>query len=253
MNRLGVSAVVITLNEECNIERCLESLRFADEIVVVDSCSTDRTVELARRYTDRVSTREFTGFSDQWNAAIDETREEWVLIVGADEVVSDKLAVEIEEAMAGDCDGYRMPRRTWFLDRPIRYCGWYPDYQLRLARKSRARMPDRLVHETLEVDGRIGTLKHDLVHFSYPTLDDYTRKMVHYSRAAAEQKLRDGRRFRITDILFTPWLTFLRVYVAQLGFRDGLHGLMLSVLAGCSTALRYAMLWEMSRRGGADE
>lgn len=246
---VGLSAVVITYNEENNIERCLGSLGFADEIVVLDSFSTDRTVELARKYTGNVACREFTGFSDQWNAALEMAREDWVLIVGADEVVSDKLAAEITDAIAdGSCDGYRMPRLTWFVGRPIQHCGWYPDYQLRLARKSRARFPDRLVHEHLVVDGIIGALKHDLAHYSYTSLDDYTRKMITYARAAAMQKLREGCGFRITDLVVAPALTFVKMFILKQGFRDGLHGFVLSALSACSTALRYATMWEMTMR-----
>lgn len=243
---MGISAVVITFNEEANIERCLRGLRFADEIVVLDSVSTDRTVELARQFTDRVSTREFVGFSDQKSAAMQLASHEWVLSVDADEVVTEELAEEIVAAVEnGSCDAYRMPRSTFFLGRRMRHCGWYPDYQLRLARKSKAHYPARLVHERIEVSGTCGTLRSPLVHYSYGTMDDYVRKMVLYSRAAARQKFAEGRRFRLADLVCNPGSTFLRMYVLKQGFRDGLHGLVLSALTACSSALRYAALWEM--------
>ena len=246
---MGLSAVVITWNEEANIEQCLRSLSFADEIVVLDSFSTDRTVEIARKFTDKVSSREFTGFSDQKNAAIAMASQDWVLIVDADEVVPPELAVEIVDAITGGkYDAYRMPRSTYFLGRKMRHCGWYPDYQLRLARRSIAHIPDRLVHETMEVDCECGTLRGDLIHYSYRTMADYTRKMAAYSRAAAEQKFIEGRRFGVCDLLFNPGLTFFKMYVAKQGFRDGPHGLVLSVLTACSSALRYAFLWEMTKR-----
>ena len=247
---LGLSAVVITLNEEKNIERCLEALRFADEIVVLDSLSTDRTVTLARRYTDKISEREFTGYSDQKTAAIEMATQEWILLVDADEVVPEDLAREITSTLASaDCDGYWIPRSTYFLGKLIRHCGWYPDYQLRLARKSKARFSVRLVHETLEVDVKCGRLKTALVHYSYPSMDEYARKMVSYARAGARQKMLDGGRFRLSDLVFRPGLAFLRMYIVKQGFRDGLHGFLLCTLTACSTALRYAMLWEMCVRG----
>lgn len=252
--QVGLSAVVITFNEEANIERCLRGVAFADEIVVLDSFSTDQTAELARKFTDRVSFRPFTNYSEQKAAALALAREDWVLLVDADEVVSGALAAEIKQAIeSSDFDGYRIPRSTYFAGRRMRYCGWYPDYQLRLARRSKARIPQRLVHETLVVDGRCGTLANPLVHYSYPTIDDYMRKMIPYARAAALQKLNEGRTFKLTDLLFKPGLALLKMYLVKQGFRDGLHGFVLSVLTACSTALRYAMLWQMSRAKGCEQ
>ena len=261
---MGLSVLVITRNEESNIERCLQGLAFADEIIVVDSFSTDRTVEIAKRYTDKVTQRQFRGFSEQKSAALGLATQEWVLSVDADEVVTEKLAAAIQDAIgdslpfqgrAGErskvnrkCDGYRIPRLTTFLGREMRHCGWYPDCQLRLARRDKAAFPSRLVHETMVVDGPVGTLEPDLVHHSYPSLAEYVRKMVLYAQAAARQKQLDGRRFRPVDPLFKPGFAFLKMYVWKQGFRDGLHGLVLSVLTACSTALRYAMLWELGRR-----
>jgi glycosyltransferase involved in cell wall biosynthesis len=248
---LAISACVITLNEEYNIEACLAGLGFADEIVVVDSMSTDRTVEIARTFTEKIVLREFNGFSEQKSAALEMATGDWVFFVDADEIVSEELALAIADAVAsGRYDAYRMPRRTSFLGREMRYCGWYPDYQLRLARREKASFPERLVHETIEVDGSVGTLKSALIHSSYPSMEDYMRKMTLYARAAALQKHREGRAFKTRDILFNPGLTFLKMYVAKQGYRDGLHGLILSLLTACSSALRYAMLWEIGRGEG---
>jgi len=242
-----ISALVITYNEELNIERCLSSLCFTDEIVVLDSFSTDRTVEIARRFTANVSQREFTGFSDQKNAAMDLAANDWAMIVDADEVVTPQLAAEVAKAVEeGRFDAYRMPRLTHFLGKPIRHCGWYPDYVVRLARKSKARFGDRLVHETLDVDGRIGTLKSDLVHFTCRDLHDLVLKTVAYSRAAARQKLREGERFRLSKLLIAPGLIFLKKYVAKQGYRDGLRGFVLCTMGLIGVFLRYAMLWEMT-------
>jgi len=246
---MGISAVVITLNEEVNIERCLGGLAFADEIIVVDSLSSDRTVELARKFTDRIEERQFTGYSDQKSYALSLATNDWVLIVDADEAVTGELAKEIVSAVeSGECDGYRMPRLSYFLGRPMRRCGWYPDYQLRLARKERARFPHRLVHETLEVDGKCGTLKSHLVHYSYRNMDDYLRKMAAYSRAGARQRLLEGGRFRLTDLLFRPGFAFFKKYVLQAGFAAGLRGFVLSGLSAYSVFLRYAIVWDLSKK-----
>lgn len=246
---VSISAVVITYNEEANIERCLQSLSFVDEIVVVDSFSTDRTVEIARRYTDNVSQREFVGFSDQKNASIELATSEWLLAVDADEVVTPELAEEICSVLQNTgFDAYRVPRLTYFLGKPIRRCGWYPDFVVRIVRRSKARYGDRLVHESLMVDGPVGQLKKDLLHFSYNELDDVVRKMIGYSCKAARQKYIEGHRARLADLLFRPGLTFLKKYILQQGFRDGLRGFMICALSQCGVFLRYAALWEMSLR-----
>jgi glycosyltransferase involved in cell wall biosynthesis len=252
---LGIAALVLTYNEQARIERCLEALAFADEIVVVDSYSDDATIEIVRRYTENISQKVFVGFSSQWNAAIERANEDWVLIVGADEVISKELAAEITNAACeGDCDFYRMPRSTFFLGRTMWHCGWYPDYQLRLVRRSKAHIPHRLVHETLVADGPVGTLVNPIIHYSYDSMADYCRKMVLYARAAAEQKYNDGCRFNLIDVVLNPGHSFFKMYIMQQGYRDGLHGLVLSSLTACSSLLRYAFLWEMSlKKDQSDE
>ncbi|MHB9035279.1 MAG: glycosyltransferase family 2 protein [Armatimonadota bacterium] len=250
---MGISALVLTYNEETRIERCLDALAFADEIVVVDSYSEDNTLEIVRRYTENVSQKEFTGFSSQWTAAIERASEDWVFIVGADELISKELALEITNAAReGNYDAYRMPRSTFFLGRRMRHCGWYPDYQLRLVRRCKAHIPHRLVHETLVADGPVGTLTHPIVHHSYDTMADYCRKMVLYARAAAEQKFNEGRRFHLADFLLNPGHSFVKMYILQKGYMDGFHGLVLSSLTACSSLLRYCFLWEMSKAGGTN-
>ncbi len=246
---MGLSAVVITCNEESNIARCLESLSFADEIVVLDSFSTDRTVEIARRYTDNVSSREFAGFSDQKNAALALARQDWVLVIDADEVVSPELADEIRAAVASrEFDAYQMPRSTEFIGRRLRFCGWSPDYQLRLALRSKARFPFRLVHERMEVDGCIGTLNGCIIHYSYPDIETCARKMSLYGCASARQKMLEGRRFRWIDLVVSPPLAFLRMYIVKQGFRDGAHGFINSIMSACAAVYKQVALWDLSRR-----
>ena len=250
---MSISGVVITYNEESNIERCLTSLAFADEIVVLDSFSTDRTVDLARRFTDKVSQREFAGYSDQKNAAMELASNDWALVVDADEVVTEKLANEVRKAVESDrFDAYRMPRLTYFLGKPIRHCGWYPDHVIKLVRRSKARYPDRLVHETPDVNGPVGTLSSDLLHYTCPDLDGFCRKIMAYSRAAARQKIAEGKRFRLRKLIFAPGLTFLKKYIVQQGYRDGLRGFIICCITQTGVFLRYAMLWEMSVRKERD-
>ena len=245
---MGISALVLTYNEESRIARCLDALDFADEIIVVDSYSNDGTLDIVEKYTDKIFQKEFEGFSSQWNMAIEQAGEDWVLIVGADEVIPKELASEIKQADGmAEYDGYRMPRSTFFIGRRMRHCGWYPDYQLRLMRREKANIPHRLVHETLVCDDPVGTLKSPIIHYSYDTMSDYCRKMVLYAKAAAEQKYNEGRSFHLIDMLLNPGHTFVKMYIAQLGFLDGVHGLALSSLTACSSLLRYAYLWEMCR------
>lgn len=246
---MGLSALVITYNEEKNLERCMNSLSFVDEIVVVDSFSTDRTVEIAKKFTDNITQRAFIGFSDQKGAALDLATQDWVLIADADEVFPENLASEIRSAVESESfDAYRIPRKTFFLGKQINYCGWYPDYVVRLARKKIAHFSDSLVHETLEIDGTCGTLRYPVVHYSYATMDDYLRKMVIYANAAARQKMKNGRRCRIGDLVLSPGLTFLKKYIFKQGYRDGLHGFVISALTACSVLIRYCILWDLWRR-----
>ncbi|MCE5324537.1 glycosyltransferase family 2 protein [bacterium] len=251
---MGISALVLTYNEEARIARCLESLTFADELIVLDSHSTDKTLDIAKEYTSNISKRKFTGFSDQKSAAIELAKEDWILIIDADEVVSKELASEIVAAAETDEFGaYKMPRTTSFLGKCIRHCGWYPDYQLRLVRRDKACIPHRLVHETLDYNGPVGTLEHPIIHYSYDTMADYCRKMVLYTRAAAQQKYNEGRRFHIVDLLYRPWHSFIKMYVFRQGFLDGVHGLVLCGLTACSSLLRYAYLWELCSQGPSNE
>lgn len=243
---MGLSAAVITYNEESNIVQCLESLKFCDEIVVLDSYSSDKTLELAKKYTDRVFQREFKGFSDQKTAALKLISNEWVLIVDADEIITEKLAAEILNAVNSDCyDAYRIPRLSYFLGKAIKHCGWYPNYQLRLAKLNKAYFPERLVHETLVVNGSVGTLQNNMLHYTNPNLDIYLQKMVSYSRAGAKQRFNEGRKFLITDLVIAPAATFFKDFILRGGWREGLHGFVLCMLNTASVCIRYSVLWSL--------
>lgn len=243
---MGLSAIVITYNEEQNLEQCLKGLAFADEIIVLDSYSTDKTVVIAERYTKKVFQREFKGFSAQRVAALSYASQEWVIFIDADEVVDGKLAGEIASVInEAEYDTYQIPRLTEFLGKKIWHSGWYPDYQLRLAKRAKVHIPERLVHESLETDSRCGRLTNPIIHYSYRSLDDFIRKSVLYARAAAKQRLVEGKVFKFSDLLFRPGFAFFKKYIIKQGFKDGFHGFLLSILTCWSVALRYAMLWEM--------
>src|SRR3990172_3598946 len=214
-----ISVTIIARNEEANIVECLESVKWADEIIVSDSGSTDSTVEVCKGYGARV-------FSDE--RVTPELRDE---ILGLPE--------------KGDKVGYYLPMRNFFGGRWIRHCGWYPDYHLRLYRKDLGRFSEREVHEAIELEGPRAYLKNPLNHYTYRDASDYLERMERYSSLAAKQMLSEGRRPRITDIALRPPFTFLKMFVLQLGFLDGRTGLLLSTLYAYYTYTKYAKLREM--------
>jgi len=244
-----LSIAIITYNEEPNIRRTLESVRWADEIVVVDSGSTDKTVEICQEYTDKVVYQEWLGFSSQKNFAIDNTTGEWVLSLDADEPVEPELGDEIRRIVASPdaFDGYRIPRKTYFLDKQIRHGGWYPDYNLRLFRKGKGRFENRAVHEAIKVEGRIGTTEHALLHYAYPDLTSYMTSINKYSSLAVDVLAEKGiSRFKTgwVNIILRPLATFMHKYFLRLGFLDGKAGLVLNLFHSYYVFAKYAKAWE---------
>ncbi len=247
MARLSVT--VITANEEDNIAACLESVRWAEDIVVLDSGSTDRTVEIARRYTDRVLTAPWEGFSRNKNLALEYAREPWVFSLDADERVTAELGEEIRGVVAADgpADGYRVARRNYFCGRWIRHLGWWPDYSVRLFRRGKGRFTDREVHESVAVDGRVDALRHPLEHYTYRSLSDFVGRMDRYSQLAARELDKRGRRLRWGELLWRPWFTFLNLYLLKRGFLEGQAGFTLAALYSMYNFLKYAKLAEIQR------
>jgi len=244
-----LSIAIITYNEEPNIRRTLESVRWADEIVVVDSGSTDKTVEICQEYTDKVVYQEWLGFSSQKNFAIDNTTGEWVLSLDSDEPVEPELGDEIRRIVASPdtFDGYRIPRKTYFLDKQIRHGGWYPDYNLRLFRKGKGRFENRAVHEAIKVEGRIGTTEHALLHYAYPDLTSYMTSINKYSSLAVDVLAEKGiSRFKTgwVNIILRPPATFMHKYFLRLGFLDGKAGLVLNLFHSYYVFAKYAKAWE---------
>jgi glycosyltransferase involved in cell wall biosynthesis len=247
---MKITARVNTYNEEDNIGPALESLRWADEIVVVDSFSTDQTVAIARRYTDKVVSYEFKGYGDKHNYADSLCSHEWVLALDADERVTPGLrdAILALKNRGGDLpDGFRIARRTWYLDRWIRHSGWYPDYQARLYRRSRTRWEGESPHEAPHVRGRIETLPGELLHYTRRNLREHLEVMNAYTDISAEARFRAGRRVSRLRLWLAPPFTFFHTYVLKQGFRDGMAGLIIAYLAACYVHVKDAKLIERYR------
>src|SRR5579884_1050251 len=240
---MTLAVVVITKNEERNIEACLDSVRWAHEIIVVDACSIDRTVDLARRYTSKVFVRPWPGYGPQKNFGIDQATADWILVLDADERVSEPLRDEIRTVIRTgpvDIAGYEIPRRNFFYGKWIRHSGFYPDRQLRLFRRSAGRYDNVLLHEHLRVNGGIAQLSAALDHISMPTVGHHVRKMMHYTTLGAQEKLKRRSRIGVLDIAGSHIATILRTYVFRRGYRDGIHGVIVALFAGMHTFVKYA-------------
>jgi glycosyltransferase involved in cell wall biosynthesis len=247
-----LSVIVPTFNEERHVGACLESVKWADEIVVVDSFSTDRTLEIARPLATRVLQHEYINSAAQKNWTIPQAAHPWILVVDADERVSAPLADEIREVMQrGPAhDGYVIRRLNHFHGKPIRHGGWGRDRVLRLFNRDRGRYQEKNVHAEVEIDGVVSELKHPLLHDTFRGFGDYLRKIDRYTRWGAEDLHRRGRRATALDMTARPAWRFMKRYVIQGGFLDGTEGLMISGLDMYSVFLKYAKLWEMDRPAG---
>ncbi len=246
--REPLTVLVPTFNEEFNIRDCLESIKWADEIFVVDSYSTDRTPEICREYTDKIVQHEYINSAAQKNWAIPQTTHKWVLIVDSDERVSARLRDSILSTLENPSkyDGYYVKRENFFFDHHIRHGGWERDYVLRLFNKERGRYEDKEVHAHIEVEGKEGYLDGPLYHYTYRNLDQYFGKFLRYTKWAAGDLDTSGRRPSWVNLAVRPWMRFLKMYVLRLGFLDGKHGLVLCWLAAFSVFTKYARLWERS-------
>ncbi len=249
--KVPLSVIVITKNEEHNIVDCLQSVIWANEIIIVDAESKDRTVELARQFTPEVHVREWMGYGPAKNSALDHVTNTWVLWLDADERVSPELAREIRTAIQDQSTlhtVFEVARRAYFLGRWIRHCGWYPGYVVRLFKKNSARFSDSRVHEGLEYTGSVGRLENDLIHYTDDTLYHYFSKFNPYTSLAAADVMDAKRRFSLYDLLVRPPYLFFKMYVLRFGFLDGMPGLILSLLSASYVFMKYAKLWELESR-----
>jgi glycosyltransferase involved in cell wall biosynthesis len=256
-----LSVAIITLNEEENLARTLASVQFADEVVVIDSGSTDRTLEIARDYGARLIFEPWKGFAQQKNSAIERCSGTWVLSLDADEELTVELQREIAALLKGkpSADAYLLRRRNVFLGRWIRHGGYYPDPKLRLFRRHSAnfappaRFTDRPVHETMAFDGTLETLEHDLIHHAYPTIESYIEHMDRYSTLGAQIVLEKGNTGKslfafIYNIFIIPAFTFIWNFFFRGGFLDGREGLLLHLYHSTYTSWKYSKAWQIARK-----
>lgn len=251
-----LSIIVPTFNEEENIEECLRSVAWADEVIVVDSFSTDRTLEIARRHAHRILQREYVNSASQKNWAIPQAAHRWVMVVDADERVTPELREEIRALLAGapEHSGYVIRRVNHFLGRRIRFGGWARDRVLRLWDRSRGRYQEKEVHADVEVDGSTGELRHPLHHITFRSWDSYLHKIDRYTSWGADEYLKKGRQATLLDLIVRPPARFVKRYILQLGFLDGVPGLMITGIDTWVVFVKYARLWERTRypRDGRD-
>jgi len=256
-----LSVAIITLNEEANLARTLASVQFAEEIIVLDSGSTDRTLEIAQSFNATVISQPWQGFAAQKNSVIERCTGTWVLSLDADEELTPELQTEIRALLRGkpSADAYLIRRRNLFLNRWIRHGGYYPDPKLRLFRRHAAnfappaRFTDRPVHETIAFDGALETLNADLIHHAYPTIESYIEHMDRYSTLGAQIVISKGQTSRswlafYYNILIVPTFTFIYNYIFRLGFLDGREGFLLHLYHSTYTSWKYAKAWQTTRK-----
>ncbi len=248
--REKISACVTAGNEEKKIRRCLESLKWCDEIVVVDSLSTDHTVKISQEYTDRVYQHEWRGYIGQKNLIRDMARFSWILFLDADEEVSpalrDEIIAEFESGTKGYA-GYRCPRRVFYLGRWIRHGEWYPDIKLRLFKKELGRSEGTEPHDHVVVNGPVKTLKGPLYHYTYDDVRDHFETVNRFSSITAREKYRAGARFHWSDIFVRPSFRFFKAYFLRGGFLDGAPGFIIACISSFGVFMKYIKLWEIER------
>jgi glycosyltransferase involved in cell wall biosynthesis len=249
----AISACMITFNNERTVEKALKSVAsWASEVIVVDSFSTDATPEIAGRYATTFEQRPWPGFRDQYNYCINKAQNDWVVFLDADEEVSPELAAEMARRIGEDngaFDGYIAHRRNFYLGRWIMHGGWVPDYEVRLFRKSQGSFEGGL-HANVKVRGRTGELKHLYYHYNYRDIADQIDTINRYSTTAAEDMLKEGKRFAYRDLLFRPFWRFFKEYILKKGFLDGFPGFVIAVSTMYYIFARHAKLWELERRAG---
>lgn len=247
---MGIAAVIIAYNEEKNIKKCLESVKWADEIIVVDSFSTDKTFSISKKYADKVFNIKWMGFSKTKNFGISKARSEWILSLDADEIVSENLKKEILKTVKStDLNGFFIPRKPFFMNRFIKHCGWYPSCQLRLFKKTKGKFDEsKMVHENVKITGKAGYLKNDLLHYPYENIGKYFDHLNRYTNLAAESMRLKNKKAGFLNLIFHPFFTFFKMYFIKLGVLDGLAGFTVCVLSSFYNFVKYAKLWELRRR-----
>ncbi|MDI6642078.1 MAG: glycosyltransferase family 2 protein [Elusimicrobiota bacterium] len=248
-----LSVVIATKNEERNIENCLESVKWADEIVIVDDFSQDNTVEICKKYTDKIFLNDSKGsFHKNKNLGIEKATGEWILSLDADEIVPNELAEEIKIAIQTQKLGYYLNRKNYFLNKWIRGCGWYPDYIIRLFKKGTTNWPLN-IHQIpkIEQKSKVGYLKSHLIHYSYQSLNQYFEKFNRFTSQLAQEEYDKGRKISKKNFLLyffiKPIFYFFKKYILQGGFRDASRGLFISLSSALVVFVTYAKLWEIQK------
>lgn len=248
MSRAAISILLPTYNCAAYVRDALESVKWADEILVIDSYSSDGTLDICREFGSRIIQHEYVNSAKQKNWALPQCQHEWVFQIDTDEVICPQLKDEIEEALAtvsADVDAFRIPRRNHVLGRFIRFGGIYPDFQTRLMRRDHCRWQEREVHAHVVVRGKTVDLRHDLLHFGMPNLSRQVRNLDRYTGYEADEMKKLGITFRWYDLVLRPWLIFLHRFVWQQGWRDGYRGIILCAYLAMYEFLSRAKLWEL--------
>lgn len=245
-----ISACITVYNESQNIRRCLDSVRWADEIVVIDSLSEDDTVEICKEYTDKVYEHQWLGYIGQKNLIRDKASCKWILFIDADEEVSPDLREEIRDEFESGrnqaVSGYEFPRMVWYLGRWIRHGDWYPDYKLRLFQKEYGHCGGIEPHDHVVITaGEVRKLKCPLYHYTYDDLHDHLTTINRFSGISALESYKTGRKCSASDLLLRPAIRFFRAYFVKRGFLDGYRGLIIAMAISFGTFIKYAKLWEM--------
>ena len=243
-----LSVTIITKNEETNIRRCLQSVKWADEIVVVDSGSTDDTLEICRSYPCNIIETEWLGFGRTKQLAVEHASNDWILSIDADEEVTEPLKDQLTKILkAPKVNAYKIRRKSFYLGKMIRFCGWNKDYPLRLFNKKLGYFDDRIVHEGVVIKDKKGMIQEALLHYTYPTIESHIKKMSHYSSLGAQILYEKGKRATLPGAILKGAFKFLKMYFFQLGFLDGKNGLVLSINSAYGVYLKYLKIWQMTK------
>lgn len=243
-----ISVIIITKDEEKNISDCLESVEWADEIIVVDSESTDKTVDIAKQFTDKVISRKWEGYVSQKRYALNLANNEWVLSLDADERITTELKEEILNLEPADFSGFKIRRKNFLMNKEITSCGWEKDYQLRLFNKDKTSLNNRLVHEKFVVDGQVSTLKTPMLHFTFSSFEEYLTKINIYTSLKAQELFSKKKKVGALTIFSHTVSAFFAFFIIRRGFKDGVYGLIISLLHSSSTMMNYIKLWELQNK-----
>ncbi len=248
-----ITVTLICRNEAKNIRACLESVKWVDEIIVVDAESIDGTAGMVKEFTDKIFVKDWEGYASQREFALKHATQEWVFAIDADERCSPELKEEILGVINDKNtteNGFRIPRKSFFLNKWIKHCGWYPGYQIRLFRREKVCVSERLIHEGYKVVGKTGILKNDLLHYTVNSIGEFMSKINHYSTLRAQEK-KDKRKIKMSGLIFRPFAAYFQVFILKRGFMDGAHGVMVTNFDVITNMLTLMKIWEMQNKEGS--